>query len=167
VLALGLAACDAAALPASDGCRAAEQQPLQEGSHLLGGALPPVPYSSVPPTSGWHNGGVGPAPGTYGEPLSEPDLVLWLEKGGIAVAYTPGLADTQIRALATLPSQIESVVVTPYETAMPTPIALVGWGWLQRCQTVTAAEVQAFAEAYAGIDRKSTRTDPSALDGLG
>ncbi len=143
----------ASPLPATDDCLAAERQTLQEGGHLLGDAAPPVPYSSVPPTSGWHASGIAPTPGTYGEPLPEPALVLWLETGGVGVTYTPGLPEAQVRALSLLPGQVERTVVTPYEQAMPTPVAMVAWGWLQRCETLDAAALQAFADAYGYQDR--------------
>ncbi len=107
----------------------------------------------MPPSSGWHASGRGVAPGTYAEPISEPEIVLWLEKGGVVVTYAPSLPDAQIRELSMLPSQVQLTVVTPYETPMPTPIALIGWGWLQRCQTLTPTDAQAFVDAYAGLDR--------------
>lgn len=130
-------------------CSAAESQQVQEGSHLLGDQQPPVPYSSVPPTSGWHSSGRPPEPGTYVEPLSEPDQVAVLETGGIVVAYDPALPAEAVGALNRLPLDVDRVVVTPYETSMPSPITLTAWGVLQRCDAVTAADVAAFRDDHA------------------
>lgn len=54
------------------------------GSHLLGDRQPPVPYSSTPPTSGWHASGLTPI---AVHPLSEPQQVSVLEAGAVVVTY--------------------------------------------------------------------------------
>jgi hypothetical protein len=135
---------------ADGSCAAPEQQQLQQGGHLLGDEPPPVPWSSVPPTSGWHASGAGVSAGTYVEPVSELEQVLWLERGGVVVAYDPDLPSAQIGELNRLPASTSRTVVTPYDVAMPRPITLTAWGWLQRCDTVTPAAVEAFVAAYGG-----------------
>lgn len=130
-------------------CQPAEQQQLQEGSHLLGDQPPPVPYTSTPPTSGWHSSGRTLDPGAYTEPVSEPQQVRVLEQGGVVVAYDPSLPDDRVNQLQQLAGEVEGVVVTPYEPAMPSPVTLTAWGVLQRCDTVTAADVAAFRDAHA------------------
>lgn len=131
------------------GCEPPEQQQLQEGSHLLGDQAPPVPYTSTPPTSGWHSSGRPPDPGAYTEPVSEPQQVRALEQGGIVLAYDPSLPDDRIGQLQQIAGEVDGVVVTPYEPAMPTAITLTAWGVLQRCDTVSAADVAAFRDAHA------------------
>lgn len=146
--ALVLVGCGDDALVAAD-CAPAEPQQRQEGSHLLGGQAPPVPYSSVPPTSGWHSSGQPPAPGAYAEPVPEPDQVSVLETGGVVVAYDPDLPDDVVAALQQVPTEVDGVVVTPYDAEMPRPIALTAWGVLQRCDAVTAQDVAAFHDEHA------------------
>lgn len=129
-------------------CEPAERPTLQEGSHLLGDQPPPVPYSSSPPTSGWHSSGRAPDPGAWPDGLTEPAQVLVLEQGGVVVAYDPGLADDQLSELLRLPETVEGVWVTPYED-MPAPVTLTAWGVLQRCDTVSAEDVAAFRDEHA------------------
>ncbi len=130
-------------------CEPPEEQQLQEGSHLLGDHEPPVPYTSTPPTSGWHSSGRPLDPGAYTEPVSEPQQVRVLEQGGVVVAYDPSLSDDDVGQLQRIAGEVDRVVVTPYEPAMPTPVTLTAWGVLQRCQSVTAADVAAFRDAHA------------------
>ena len=75
-----LAGCSPSTHVAPD-CEPPAAQPLQEGSHLIGDQPPPVPYSSVPPTSGWHSSGRPLDPGAYVEPVPGPQQVRVLEQG--------------------------------------------------------------------------------------
>lgn len=145
---VGLTACTSDPGVAAD-CDPAEEQPLQEGSHLLGDQAPPVPYTSSPPTSGWHSSGRPPDPGAYAEPISEPQQVRVLEQGGVVVAYDPSVPTELEGQLQRIPEEVDRVVVTPYLEDMPSPITLTAWGVLQRCDTVTAADVAAFRDTHA------------------
>lgn len=150
----GLVGCTGDVDPPGDpvvaaGCDPPEEQQLQEGSHLLGDQAPPVPYTSSPPTSGWHSSGRPLDPGAYTEPVSEPQQVRVLEQGGVVLAYDPSLPDGDVGQLQRIAGEVDGVVVTPYEPAMPTPVTLTAWGVLQRCDTVTAADVAAFRDAHA------------------
>ena len=145
-----LASCSSGgnALAGAD-CEPAEHPQLQEGSHLIGDAEPPVPYSSSPPTSGWHASGRPLDPGTYVEEVSGPEQVQVLEQGGVVVAHDPSLPTDQLDRIQRLPSDVEGhIVVTPYHDA-PAPVALTAWGVLQHCQDVTAEQVAAFRDAHA------------------
>lgn len=143
-----LVGCTSGADVAAD-CEPPAAQQLQEGSHLLGDQPPPVPYSSVPPTSGWHSSGRPLDPGAYVEPVPGPQQVRVLEQGMVVVAYDPDLPDDRIGALNQLAGEIEDVVVTPHPEDMGSPITLTAWGVLQRCESVTAQDVAAFREAHA------------------
>lgn len=145
--ALALTACTGGASALAD-CADVERPPLQEGSHLLGGQAPPVPYSSDPPSSGWHASGRPLDPGTYPEPVSAPDQVLVLELGGVVVSYDPALPEDVVGDLQRLPESVDDVVVTPWPGATD-PVALTAWGVVQRCEAVTAADVEAFREQHA------------------
>ncbi len=152
LLAVGalLAGCATAAgdpLAGAD-CEPLERPQLQEGSHLLGDAPPPVPYSSSPPTSGWHSSGRPLDPGTYLDEVSGPEQVRVLEQGGIVVAYDPTLPEDRVEALQRLPEEVDGIVVTPYAAATA-PVSLTAWGVLQLCEDVNAGEVAAFRDAHA------------------
>lgn len=131
-------------------CAEEEHPKLQSGSHLIGDAEPPVPYSSTPPTSGWHASGL-PQPGVHDEPLSEPQMVSLLEGGGVVAAYDPArlaLEDVEALEALALASEEGYLSVTPYEVEMPTPLALTAWGVLQRCTVFDRTAVAAFVEAH-------------------
>lgn len=145
---LALAGCTAGEPLAAAACDPVERPQLQEGSHLIGDAAPPVPYSSSPPTSGWHSSGRTLDPGSYLDEVSGPDQVRVLEQGGIVLTYDPGLPPDDVDAYLRLPAAVDGLVVTPYAAA-ESPVTLTAWGVLQRCESVTAADVDAFREAYA------------------
>lgn len=147
---LVLAGCTTAGgdpLAAAD-CDPLERPRLQQGSHLLGDQAPPVPYSSSPPTSGWHSSGRPLDPGTYLDEVSGPQQVRVLEQGGVVLAHDPALPDEALDALQRLPDQVDGVVVTPHAAA-EAPVTLTAWGVLQRCDAVTPADVEAFRDEHA------------------
>lgn len=132
-------------------CGPVEQPPQQSGSHLLGDEEPPVPYSSTPPTSGWHVSGAV-AIGVHGpdEPLSEPRQVSVLESGGVVVTYN-GLTDAD---RARLEEHVGDhypgrVAVSPYEALEEGQVAFTGWGHLQRCTGLDVAALDAFVAEHA------------------
>lgn len=141
-------------LTATASCAAPERPQLQTGSHLIGDTAPPVPYSSSPPTSGWHASG-GASPGVHGTeaPLTDPQHVSILEGGGIIASYDPQRVDPEdiadLENLAAGPLE-GRLTVTPYAGQMPTPIALTAWGVVQRCEAVDEAAIYAFVDALHG-----------------
>lgn len=138
--------------PATDACAAAERQTVQGGSHLIGDAAPPVPWSSDPPTSGWHATGAGFPAGAYAEAVPESEQVAVLERGGVVVAFDPDLDPRTAGTLLELAGQVDGdVVVTPHVRGLPTPVSLTAWGVLQRCDVVGVADVAAFVEVHAGL----------------
>lgn len=150
---LALAACapggsrDAPAATAD--CATPEQVALQVGGHLIGDREPPVPYSSSPPTSGWHSALVVPV-AVYAEPLSEPEQVSVLEGGAVVVTHR-GLAEQDIAALGAMAEGelAGRAAVTPYDRLAEGEVVLAGWGVLQRCDALDLAAVRAFVSAYA------------------
>lgn len=157
LLAAVLAGCggddgDAAAAGPTDVCGEIEHPTVQGGGHLLGDTAPPVPYSSVPPTSGWHSSGVPPT-GVAAEPLSEPEQVALLEAGGVVVTHH----GVDAEALAPITELVEGelagrVAMTPYDGLEAGEVAFTGWGVLQRCDGVDVAAFEAFVATYADED---------------
>lgn len=138
--------------PVVEGCAPEERPPLQAGSHLIGDTDPPVPYSSVPPTSGWHASGA-PSPGVHEEPLRDPEIVALLERGQVVAVYDPdALDDDAIARLEELATTAHDgrLNVTPANTEVPAPLTLTAWGVLQRCKGVSAEAVTTFVLAHHG-----------------
>ncbi len=160
VLALLAAACGsesdtppiAGGAPASDVCGEQTMPSLQEGSHLIGDTAPPVPYSSVPPTSGWHKAGAPRRGVITTPPLTGPEFVSALESGDVVVAYDPARvsddAVTRIEELATTTFR-DRLTTTPFD-GLPTPITLAGWGVLRRCDDLDEVALSAFVLAWYG-----------------
>jgi hypothetical protein len=133
--------------PATDRCTAVEFPTMQFGSHLIGDAAPPVPYSSTPPTSGWHSSGAPPT-GVFTDPLSEPAQVLALEAGGVVVTHA-GLPEAEFEALVDAAEAFpDTVVVTPYADIPAGTVVYASWGALQRCESFDAQAFERYVAAY-------------------
>lgn len=137
---------------AADACDPPVEPTLQDGSHLIGDAEPPVPYSSTPATSGWHASGA-PRTGVIApdDPLSDPELVLTIEVGHVVAAYDPArVEDATVDELEQLASgtYADRLTVTPYEGA-EAPLSLVAWGVLQSCRELDTAALDAFVAEHA------------------
>lgn len=135
-------------------CAKVERPPLQAGSHLIGDQDPPVPYSSQPPTSGWHSSGhfdvdVRDAD----DPLSEPDQVSVLEAGGVVVTYGQ-LPDDAVSELGdhVREAHDQTVAVTPYERLDAGEVVFSSWGVLERCDGVDLAALDRFVRRH-GTDQ--------------
>ncbi len=124
------------------GCGPVDHPTVQVATHLVGDAEPPTAYTSVPPTSGWHTAQV-PRTGVTTEPLRDPEIVAALESGIVVLAVTPDLVDET--AVGDLASQFpDRLLVVPYPTDMPTDVALLTWGAVQRCDVIDRATVTSF-----------------------
>jgi hypothetical protein len=153
-VAVVLAGCGSAeAEQASAACGTEVRPPLQASGHLIGDTPPPVPYSSTPPTSGWHASGGIPLPGLYEAQLPDAAIVSVLEQGGVVVTYA-GQLDADGRAAADAAvADLGDVVVTPYALdGDGPPVTLLAWGVMQRCEEIDVAAVRAFADAHGGVD---------------
>lgn len=133
---------------ATDRCDQVEFPSVQFGSHLLGDSQPPIPYSSTPPTSGWHSSGAVPE-GVFTEPLPEPAQVSVLEAGGVVVTHN-GLADEDLQRLTDAVRErfADRVVVTPYDQIPAGSTAFTSWGVLQTCEGLDLEALAAFVAAY-------------------
>lgn len=129
--------------------------PMQGGSHLIGDASPPVPYSSNPPASGWHASGALPPPGVYETSIPDPQLVSLVEQGRVVVTHRDPLTPPELATATDLIAEVDGLVTTRHELdpADP-PFALVAWGVVQRCDELVGDDVATFARAYGGTDRE-------------
>ncbi len=146
---------DAAAAGTSvEGCAPIEKPPVQAGSHLIGDAAPPAPYSSTPPTSGWHSSGALDVR-IHGadDPLGEPQQVSVLEADGVVITYRDLPADRQSALEQLVRERYDGrVALTPYEKLEPGEVALTAWGTLQRCVGVDVEAITEFVDAHTAAE---------------
>lgn len=130
----------------STACGAVQYPPLQVSSHLVGDAEPPSEFSSVPATSGWHTTRV-PEAGVVHNDLRDADIVSALENGIVVAAVHPDLLDDQ-QVLDTATQLLDQFpdrfAVVAYDHPMETPVALLTWGRLARCDTLDATGATTF-----------------------
>jgi hypothetical protein len=131
-------------------CQPIERPPLQTGSHLLGGREPPVPYSSQPPTSGWHaSGHLDVDIRGRANALSEPEQVSVLEAGGVVVSHRGLQADDVARLRDRVRARYAGrVAVTPYNGIPAGTVAFTAWGRVQRCGGVDLAALERFVARF-------------------
>jgi hypothetical protein len=144
------ATAEATSAPPRVSCDPIERPPLQSGSHLLGDREPPVPYSSQPPTSGWHSSGhFDVEVRGRAHPLSEPEQVSVLEVGGVVVSYRGLAADDVARLRDRVRTRYAGrVAVTPYAGIPRGTVAFTSWGRLRRCDGVDLAALDRFVERF-------------------
>ena len=157
-LAVALAACSVApdaTASATEQCKSVVFPPLQGGDHLIGDQEPPVPYSSVPPTSGWHSSGAFDiAVRSLDKPLVEAKQVSVLEAGGVVITYDDALPPADREQLEQkVTNQYDGrVAVTPYHKLAEGQVAFAAWGALQRCHGLDLSALDAFVSVYADED---------------
>lgn len=133
------------------GCQPVEQPPLQAGQHLIGDQGPPAPYSSSPPTSGWHaSGAFELTVQDRDDPLPEPKQVSVLEAGGVVVAYH----DLPEEDREDLEEHVRAnhdgrAAVTAYDQLDPGHVAYTAWSVVQHCNGLDLPALDAFIAAYA------------------
>lgn len=132
-------------------CSPVESPTPAPGGHLIGDREPPAPYTSVPPTSGWHASGASEI-AVHGpdDPLPEPRQVSVLEAGGVVVAYH----DLDDETRAELEEHVRErypgrVAVTPYDKLEPGHVAFTAWQTLQRCEGLVLAVLDTFVAEHA------------------
>lgn len=122
---------------------------------MIGAQDPPVPYSSTPPTSGWHAAGP-PSIAVHGseEPLPEPGQVSVLEAGAVVVTYRGLSGEDRSRLEAhVLDHHDGRVAVTPYDALDHGQVAFTAWGVVQRCSGLDLAALDGFVAEHADPER--------------
>jgi hypothetical protein len=131
-----------------------EKIPTQEGVHIESGD-PYDPWSTDPPTSGYHYGDpMQPArAGFFEEAMRDENLVHSLEHGYVIIWYD--CSDMSDAECQTLKDGVESVVKAtntfkvlgmPRE-GMETPIIAVSWGMMYKQEVFNKEALVAFVEA--------------------
>ncbi len=129
-----------------------ESFPSQGNIHVPLGTEHPD-YNSDPPTSGWHTPELN-SWGSFDFVVPDERLIHNMEDGGVILWYAFGTADENaehIEKLSEISRGYQRVVVTPRE-GMPTTYAVTAWQRLQRFDAIDEEGMQAFLEAYEGVD---------------
>ena len=118
----------------------------QSRDHILPGQ-PHPPYSSNPPTSGWHF----PVPadwGFYNEELPDELVVHNLEHGGIWISYRSADDTALINQLMTLSRRYRSKVIITLRTKDDTRLAVAAWDHLMKLDHFDEAVIVDFIRQF-------------------
>ena len=127
-------------------------QPDLGRGHLAVGVGAPVNYyTTYPPTSGSHSPGWTNC-GIHESPVPDEVLVHNLEHGFVNIQYNTedeALVEELKTAAEDLPGWPDYYILTPYPNLdRDSPIALTAWRVIQYLDTVDAAAMEEFANAY-------------------
>lgn len=121
--------------------------------HIEREGSPHQPYNSTPPTSGPHIGSSIASWGVHTEPVPDELQVHNLEDGGVMIQYQPDkTTGEEVAALEQIFKEKGGhIVVAPYPK-MEYKIALTAWTRLLKIDSVDRAQIDAFIQAYEGVD---------------
>ena len=108
----------------------------------------PVSYPVVPPVGGIHNP-VWQTCGFYDQPVQNDKAVHSLEHGAIWITYRPDLPQAQIDGLATLARSRKDVLVSRWDSGLPAPVVVPGWGRQLRLDSATDPRLMELVRLYA------------------
>ena len=109
----------------------------------------PVSYPEVPPVGGIHNP-VWQQCGFYDQPIENEKGVHSLEHGAIWITYRPDLPRAEIDGLATLARSRNYILVSRWDSGLPAPAVVTGWGRQLQIQSTTDPRMPEFIRLYAG-----------------
>lgn len=112
-------------------------------------------YNSIPPTSGAHVGSTIAPWGVHDEQIPDELQVHNLEDGGVIIHYDPVRVDGDtIEKLRAVTNKYASqVILEPYtKPALSSPIVLTAWTHRQELSQLDEKRIEAFIQAYRGID---------------
>jgi hypothetical protein len=122
-------------------------------NHVTSG---PVSYDSSPPVGGNHSGYWADCSGTvYPNAIANENAVHMLEHGAVWITYKPGLAKSQVDALAKLVNGQDRMAMSPY-AGLKTNISLQSWGYQLFVDKVSDPRVQQFIDTL----RYNPKTTP-------
>jgi hypothetical protein len=127
----------------------------QEASrnHVTGGT---VKYNSSPPVGGDHSGYWADCSGTvYANPIANENAVHMLEHGAVWITYKPGLAKSEVDALAKLVNGQDRMAMSPYP-GLKSNISLQSWGYQMFVDKASDPRIQQFIDTL----RYNQKTTP-------
>ncbi|MGI8810273.1 MAG: DUF3105 domain-containing protein [Acidimicrobiales bacterium] len=106
-----------------------------------------VAYPQVPPVGGIHNPVWQPCT-FYDQPVPNEKAVHSLEHGAIWITYRPDLAAAEIEVLATLARSRKDVLASRWDSGLPAPVVVTGWGRQMRLESVNDPRLTEFVRLY-------------------
>jgi len=116
---------------------------------VQGHSAGPVSYPVVPPAGGIHNP-VWQQCGFYDQPIENEKGVHSLEHGAIWITYRPDLPKAEIDGLAALARSRTYILVSRWDSGLPAPVVVTGWGRQLQLQSTADPRMQQFIKLYAG-----------------
>ncbi len=116
---------------------------------VQGHAAGPVSYPQVPPVGGLHNP-VWQQCGFYDQPIENEKGVHSLEHGAIWITFRPDLPRAEIDGLATLARGRNYILVSRWESGLPAPVVVTGWGRQLQLQSTSDPRMTEFIRQFAG-----------------
>jgi len=108
----------------------------------------PVSYPQVPPVGGIHNP-VWQQCAFYAEPVPNEKAVHSLEHGAIWITYRPDLPQGEIDLLADLAGGRKLVLVSRWDSGLPSPVVATAWGRQLLLQSTADPRLMEFVRVYA------------------
>jgi hypothetical protein len=108
----------------------------------------PVFYPQVPPVGGTHNP-VWQQCTFYSEPVQNEKAVHSLEHGAIWITYRPDVPAADVDTLAALARSRKDVLVSRWDTGLPSPVVVTAWGRQLRLDSVGDPRLAQFVRLYA------------------
>lgn len=134
------------------GCSPVRSPEIQPAVEVDGADAKHPPYSSTPPTSGWHL--VHPLPPAgYLTPHDPEFVVANLAEGDVAVWHV-GLTEKERQDLIGLFVLLKSeyiLAVSGEELGLDHKIVLTAWGKLQECEKFSGQAIARFFNRYRGL----------------
>jgi hypothetical protein len=144
---------DQIGVPADEaGCSPVRSPKVQPNAVVSSAEPEHPPYSSTPPTSGWHFFDPLPAAG-YLLPHDPEAVVANLADGDVAVWHV-GLTEEERQDLIGLFVLLKSeyiLAVSGEELGLDHKIVLTAWGKLQECEQLSGPVIARFFERYRGL----------------
>jgi hypothetical protein len=108
----------------------------------------PVFYPQTPPVGGIHNP-IWQQCGFYDQPIPNEKAVHSLEHGAIWITFRPDIPLGDIEALANLARSRKDVLVSRWDSGLPSPVVVTGWGRQLRLESVGDPRLMEFVRLYA------------------
>jgi hypothetical protein len=115
----------------------------------------PAPFTSNPPTSGWHVGNQTAPWGIQKTPIDDKITVHNLEHGGIIVHYKTSLDVNSVSELELLARDLQRsnpclILMPRADDQMPAPVVLTAWNHMLELQNVDSEKITDFFNALVG-----------------
>jgi hypothetical protein len=107
----------------------------------------PLTYPQTPPVGGIHNP-LWMTCGYYDQPVPNERAVHSLEHGAIWITYRSDVPPADVEQLAALARSRGSILVSPWDATLPSPVVVTAWGRQLRLESVADPPLMQFVSTY-------------------